>query len=235
MSSQPMHFTLVLAVALVLSVGCKKKDIDSISEAQDCLDSSTSSTALACMEKVNGLDSEAANLIRCSANFIYQEFTSPTRLAGIAEQMKNSGGASPAAAMGLLAFGKPSATAAGPLAADTLVYCQKAKSKGMLLLAAMAQIATSASVALNNTTLIDDCNPNSGSYNSATCEATAKAAICGASSATIGQAALAAYQQSCLGSSQQNSTVCAQFAAATSGTTDAATIGTNVKGANGCP
>ncbi|MFN7729999.1 MAG: hypothetical protein ACK5P7_12645 [Bdellovibrio sp.] len=227
----------VLILAALTTLSCQKKEIDSISEAQDCLDTSTPTTALECMQKVEGLESEGAYLIRCSANFIYQEFTSPTRLSNIAEQMKAEN-ASPLAAIGLLAFSKPAdPSARAALSASTMDYCAKAKSKGMHLLASMAQIATVASTALaDQEQLVNDCNPELPGYNETTCQASAKEAICEASPAVIGAAALAAYQQSCLGSSQQSSSVCAEFASITNGTTDPATIGTNLQNEGGaCP
>jgi hypothetical protein len=228
--------TPVLILAAFTALSCQKKEIDSISEAQDCLDTSTASTALECMQKVEGIETEGAYLIRCSANFIYQEFTSPTRLANIAEQMKAEN-ASPLAAIGLLAFSKPAdPNERANLSAATMEFCAKAKSKGMHLLASMAQIATVASTALGDQEqLVNDCNPESPSYDPQTCQDTAKDAVCAAPPAAMGQAALAAYQQSCLGSSQQNSSVCAEFAAITNGTTDPAVIGANLQDESGCP
>ncbi|MBX2994501.1 MAG: hypothetical protein KF681_06760 [Bdellovibrionaceae bacterium] len=233
---------LILALSLVCVTACKKKDVDYVAEAQDCLDKTDSSGALECMQKVEGIETESAYLIRCSANFIYQEFMDPVRLSNIAEQMKASN-SSPLAAIGLLAFSKPvgnnptAATARTNLSTATMDYCTKAKSKGMLLLSSMAQIATVASSALPDTEeLINACDPNSPGYDANDCKDKAKEAICEASPAVIGEAALAAYQQSCLGSSQQNSSVCEQFAAITNGTTDPTTIGTNLQTQDGpCP
>lgn len=232
---------LILALSLVCVTACKKKDVDYVAEAQDCLDKTDSSGALECMQKVEGIETESAYLIRCSANFIYQEFMDPVRLSNIAEQMKASN-SSPLAAIGLLAFSKPAgdnptaSAARTNLSTVTMEYCTKAKSKGMLLLSSMAQIATVASAALTNTEdLVTTCDPNSPGYDASDCQDKAKDAVCAAPPEAMGEAVLAAYQQSCVGSSQQNSSVCTEFANITNGTTDPAVIGANLQDQSGCP
>lgn len=219
----PALFSLALGTS-----ACGKKDSDKVAEAQSCLDSSTSSTALSCMEKVDGVDSEAANLIRCSANFIYQEFTDPSRLTKIADQMKSSGGSS-AGAIGLLAFSKASgSTTATQLMQETSTYCVASKSKGMILLSQMAMVGTTLAN-LAGSAVVTKCDTSDPSYDPAQCQAAVQSTVCSADSATLGNAALTAYSQSCVGSSQSSSSVCQQFEQVTAGTTDPSTIGTNLQ------
>lgn len=232
--------TPVVCLALVLG-GCAKTEADKIYDAQACLDKSTSGTALACMDKLEGATSEAAYLIRCSAHFIYQEFTEPARLANVADALKNSSGGASAAsalALGLMAFTKPDTSGADTYAAEALDYCTKAKSKGMILLSSMARIATSV-VAAGGAAVITSCDTSSPGYNSATCQASVATAICSAPDEVVGNAALTAYQQSCVGGSQSASSMCEQFGAASSGTSDPTTVGEalqdQIKGSGGCP
>lgn len=227
------YFGLILMISFLSS--CKKSDADSVADAQRCLDKSTSSTVNACLDYVQGIETEAAYLIRCSASFIFQDFTNPTRLSNIAEQMKNSGSSSSTVALGMLSFSKPTdVNQAASLANSTFQDCVKSKSKGMILLSAMANIASSANAA-GVGDIVDKCDSTSPGYNATDCENATKDGICNASPATVGNATLIAYQQSCLGSNQQNSSVCTDFATATNGTTDPATIGANVQSQNGCP
>ena len=224
--------------SLLLASACAKKDSDKISEAQDCLDKATSSTALLCMEKVSGVESEAADLIRCSSIFVYEEFASPAKLANISDQLKTPGAHSPTTAIGLLSFSKPDNGGAqsDAYSAKALDYCTKAKSKGMTLLASMARISTSLAAALGGTTIVDAC---SGATTTG-CQAAVTSAACSAPPAVVGAAALAAYQQSCATGSQSASSVCTQFAAASAnGTLGAAAVGTavqtNLHGGSACP
>lgn len=222
------NMTTLLVICLIAASGCGKKDSDKVAEAQACLDSSDSTSALSCMSKVDGIESEAANLIRCSANFIFQEFTSPTRLTKIADQMKSSGG-SASAAIGLLSFAKASGSyTATDLMNQTSTYCVASKSKGMILLSQMALVGTTLSTLVGSdvTTKCDTADP---AYNAADCQTAVQDQVCSADSATLGTAAQTAYLQSCTGSSQSNSSVCQQFAAVNAGTTDPTTIGVNLQ------
>lgn len=218
------------ALSLFLCSSCEKKDSDKVAEAQACLDAATADTALLCMEKVSGVNTESANLIRCSANFIYQRFTDPTRLSKIADQMKTGSGASSAAtAIGLLAFGRPTSAQALALMQETSSYCVASKSKGMILLSQMALIGTTLSNLVAGAALITTCDTSDPAYDATACKDAVKDAACDADSATLGNAALTAYGQSCQGSSQSNSSVCQQFATVTAGTTDPTTIGENLQ------
>lgn len=221
------HISPLLLLALTLTAGCAMKDSDKVADAQSCLDNGVSTEALACAEKVSGIETEAAYLIRCSATFIYQEFTSPTRLATISTQMSGAGG-SPAAAIGLLSFSKPDINTADTMAAQALVDCEKSKSKGMLLLASMARVATNINKA-GIGAVVTNCDPSNPSYNATSCATAVGAAVCAADNATLGGAATAAYQQSCQGSSQDSSSVCAQYQAAIAAGATPAAVGASLR------
>lgn len=226
--------TIALSICLGLLSCQKKTDADTIAEAQACLDSATSSTVNSCLTIVEGLTTEAAYLIRCSASFIYQDFTSPAKLASISTQMQNSGASSSAVAIGLLSFNKPSASGGASLANTTFSDCQNAKSKGMILLSSMALIASTAN-SLGAGAIANDCDSTSPSYNASTCQSTVQTQLCSTPAATLGSTAQAAYQQSCQGSNQQSSSVCLQYAQAMQGATTPTQIGQNLQQANGCP
>jgi hypothetical protein len=239
-AQKPFPTVIALLIALsVVTISCSKKDSDKVAEAQACLDSSDSSNVFSCLEKVEGVDSEAANLIRCSASFIYQEFTDPARLTSISEQMKTSGASSSAVALGLLSFSKTyGASTALQLANAALSYCTAAKSKGMLLLAGMAAIATEVNAA-GGGAVVTSCDTSDPGYSAANCQTAVQGAVCASSDTTVGNAALAAYQQGCVGSSQSNSSVCQQFAAASAASSDPSDVGAalkdQIKQGGGCP
>lgn len=219
----------ICALTLAFATSCEKRDSDKVAEAQACLDAASSSTALSCMAKVDGVDTEAANMIRCSANFIYQEFAEPTRLARIADQMKGgSGGGSAAVALGILAFSKASGSnTAAALAQLTSGYCVASKSKGMILLSQMALVGSTLATAA--AAIITECDASQAGFDQNNCNTEIVQAACQTDPATLGTAAQTAYQQSCVGSSQANSSVCQQFAQVTAGTTDPTTIGENLQ------
>lgn len=225
-----MKTLLLTALLSVTLAACEKKDSDKVAEAQDCLDNSASSEALSCLEKIDGVDTEAADLIRCSAHFIYQKFSDPTRLQNISKQMQNSNGAASASslAIGLLAFSEGGGQR-GTMATEAFNYCKASKSKGMLLLASMSLIATNIDLA-GGGAIIAACDPANPSYET-TCEAAIQGAACDAEPEVLGSAAIAAYQQSCQGSAQQNSSVCAQFQGVAAGQTDnPAAVGQQLQG-----
>lgn len=214
----------VCAISLLFASSCQKKDSDKVAEAQACLDKATADTALACMDKVSGVEGEAADMIRCSANFIYQKFADPLRLSRIADQMKSGAGTSSASmALALLSFSRPDDAGAKALAVETSKYCVSSKSKGMILLSQMALVGSTMAAAVAG--LAQDCDASSATYDATTCHNQVVAAACQADAATLGTAALTAYQQSCQGSSQADSSVCQQFAQVTAGQTDPTTIG----------
>ena len=228
------HFTLKILLTAFLAVpftACKKANNDDVAEAQACLDHTNAAGALSCMDKVAGVNSEAADLVRCSAIMIYESFASPVKIANIATQMQNSSGSGTASsvAIGLLVFSEGSGSSSAlDMANQAFSYCLASQSKGMLLLASMALIATTID-SVGGATVAADCDSTAPGYSAATCQAAVQTSVCSADTNTLGNTAISAYQQSCSNSSQQNSSVCKQYSTVTNGSTDPATVGASLK------
>ena len=234
MKNKPSYSrSAVLILGLIAFTGCGgAKDVDKVADAQSCLDTSTSNTALACLDKIDGVDTEAAHLIRCSAEFIYQQFTDPNRLAKISVQLQQAGSSASnatATALGLLSFTQTYGTqTASQLATYALNECTAAKSPGMTLLASMAQIATAVAAA-GASNVVSQCDSSQPGFNASSCQTAVQTAVTCADPATVGNAALAAYQQGCSGA-QSSSTVCQQYAAAVAaGNGNPSTIGSQLQ------
>lgn len=80
---------LAAVLALPLLTACESEEDRTLAEAEACINSATSTNVDACMAKVDGLTSEDAYLIRCSAHFIAQNITE-TRLASAFTNIKSS-------------------------------------------------------------------------------------------------------------------------------------------------
>lgn len=211
----------------LLNFGCVKRDIDKISEGQDCLDNSTSLTALNCLSKVEGVESAGANLIRCSAYFIDQGFADTTRLANVAQQISNASGSSQDntfAALSVMGFTaqKYSKSVNSSLSTTAGAVCEKSKSPGLIYLSSLSRIATTL------LDLVGSFDPTSGIAPTA---AEIETALCtaptDATKMAIGAAAIAAYQNDCVlhqGQGNQDS-VCQQYAAALAVSSDPLVVG----------
>lgn len=205
---------------------CGAKDSDKIGDAQYCLDTSTASTVGACVDKVAGLETPGAYVIRCAANFIQKGFGEPAQIVDTFKNLDNSGSSTTTAFLAALNFADAS------FAKQTYSYCLKTNQKGLSMLAAMVQSATS--LASLGSTLGGACSSSSSSasdiqscisnlvsdYNSSG-SAGQEAAT------TVGQTVLDVYQSSCQTGSQVNSSLCDQMntAISSAGATDAASIG----------
>jgi len=136
-----------LPLLLLLTItGCgKATDIDKIADAQSCLDSALPAEADACVEKVEGLDSQGAYLIRCVGKFIKEGFNDPSKIAtALAAKDAGGNGADGSLAMiAALAF-KSEATSAlnSASAQNAFNYCTTADSKGLIMLSGLTQTAT---------------------------------------------------------------------------------------------
>lgn len=217
-------FACLLALSL-LNFGCVKRDIDKISEAQDCLDQSDSSNSLACMEKVEGLESAGSHLIRCSAYFIDQGFAEPSRLASVAQQVTNGSG-DPAqntfGALSIMGFVATKYSMSENYDKSELAFnsCSKSKSGGLVYLSSITRISTA---------LLKDLafNPGSGTPPTATeientlCDP----ALSSPTKIAIGMAAIAAYQNDCITRKTESDEVCQQYAAALATSSDPETVG----------
>ena len=103
---------LLLAAALTLPLltACESEEDRKLAEAEACINRATSgdvAAANACMNKVAGMTSEDAYLIRCSAHFIAQNISEGTLSTGFATIKNATSGGVPTTtyAMSFLLFG----------------------------------------------------------------------------------------------------------------------------------
>lgn len=162
-SKTPVRLLKVTALALfalLLNVGCESADDRQLASAQSCLDDArTEADANLCIEKVAGIETPAAYLVRCSANFIAQGFTG-TRVASAFERMNDDTGTSGSDPMinimGYLVFtGNSSYHNVGA----TVLNCQKSGVRSMERLALVAQLATE-TASLGGITNLEDLDPS---------------------------------------------------------------------------
>jgi hypothetical protein len=209
---------------LSLSSGCGKKDTDRVSEAQDCLDKSTSDTALTCLSKVEGVESGQASLVRCSAYFIDQDFASGTRFAQVADQITNGGSGTPdsrtLSALSVMAFVSTKYTMAVnfDLSKAASAECSKSSSAGLIYLSSMMSMSTAL---LNDLGFV----PGSGTPSLTGACAGGVSTATPATKNIMGAAAIAAYNSNCLGKDLTNNVVCQQYQEALGGSADPATVG----------
>ncbi len=223
-----MKRTAALATVIALAlVGCGKKDIDNVSEAQECLDTSTSTTALACMSKVEGLTSAASNVIRCSAYFVDQGFADPARLASVSQQITTTTTPDASSVAALTAMGfvasKYSMTANDNLSATALTACTASASSGLIYLSSMSRIATATlkDAGFDSTTGIA---PTTTDMQNAICVGSPS----NTTKAAMGNAALAAYNKNCIGKDISGDVMCLQYQAAIASNSDPTAIGTSL-------
>jgi hypothetical protein len=196
-----------------LTSGCgKETDADKIADAQSCLDTATASEAAACVEKVDGIESEAAYLIRCAGKFVKEGYSSPTKLANAMSNIAgsdNSGATGSLSVMAALAFSAETTSALNSASAqEAFTYCEKSNSKGMILLAGFVQTATVlANIGLNTTTLTGaDLQALMGTLQT---DPVAQAAV--------GSAVVGIYESNCVnGDDSAPGSYCQQFASAVS-------------------
>jgi hypothetical protein len=137
-------FTVLVGGLLFLSACGKETDTDKIAEAQTCLDTATAATAATCVEKVDGLYSQGAYLIRCAGKFVVEGYNDSTKLATAMNQISgNTGSSGSTAMMAALAFTAEATTALNSTSAQqAFEYCTLAKSKGLILLSGLAQTSS---------------------------------------------------------------------------------------------
>lgn len=217
---------ILLGLATLALTNCGKKDIDRVSEGQECLDHATSDTALSCLDKIDGLTSPSAQIVRCSIYFVDQGFSDPTRISRVADQITSGSGSSSSssvAALTVMGFTASKYTNNENLALSQTAFtaCQASLAGGLVYLSSMSSIATN---------LLHDFgfDPSSGTPPT---ESDIHDTLCtgaGPSTTTktaMGDAALAAYNQNCVGKDISQDAMCQQFQTAVNGSTDPATIG----------
>jgi len=216
---------MALVCALSLSaalVSCGPKDSDKIGEAQLCLDTATQATVAACKEKIAGIDSTAASLIRCSAGFMEEGFTSAARFNSAFAALSDGTNSSTEGFLGVLAFSsKSSASANETFANETYEHCAKSKAKGFMLLGSMAKTATTLSALAGG--FINGSQPSAAQISTLLGTALGNPTA----TAAIGSAVITTYTASCQTGQQSNVELCTDFNAALAGkdTTDPAVVG----------
>ena len=166
-----VHCFLVTLPAILL-LGCgSATDVDKIGDAQQCLNSATSTTAMSCTTKVDGLTSTGAYNIRCAAAFVREGFANPTKYTSAFSNLNNGQGT--ANFMGLVSFSSAGAIATDAANASTTFNdCYNAAAKGKTLISAFGYFSTALmnffAVAGGNSA--PSCKtPTSGTYNLTTC------------------------------------------------------------------
>ena len=115
-----IFFTLIAALILIGLPSCQKSEVNSLQDAQLCLNTATQDTARACVSGIASDKTAFADSLRCSAIFISEGFGSPAQLyealSGITSGSATCGGSgncSPTAAA-LVNFSFKSAGTATP-------------------------------------------------------------------------------------------------------------------------
>ena len=207
------NFIIGLSVLSLGLGGCQETDADKIGDAQLCIDQATAATVSSCLSKIEGIDTPAANVLRCSAGFIEEGFDQADRLISSLEEL-DAGGEGSAGLMSLIAFksktGGPSNKA---FAEATAEFCQKSGQKGLSLLGTLAMSATTLAAlvdgALSSISTIDPADIraeitdllNAAAANDPTALETVS---------DIGAAVSATYQIACFGSNS-SSDMCAEI------------------------
>lgn len=210
------HIILFSFVGLMASalISCGPKDSDKIGDAQLCLDTSTAANVNECVEKVEGLESPGAYIIRCSANFIQEGFGDPKVIVDVLKNLDNGGD-------GTRSFLAAMTFSTVAVANTTYSNCLKTNQKGLSTLAMAVKSATNilglfGSIPANPTVtdITNALNGLAGANQTAAAE-------------TVGQAVVDVYKLSCQSGSQVNTTMCTQMTTAftTAGSQDPKAIG----------
>ena len=134
-----MFKTLILMSSAVLFLtSCESKDDDKIYNAQRCLDVATPATVDACVDKVSGIGSTQAYVIRCSADFLRANITESTIVAAL-EQLDSNNDPTKNATVTLFKFFTFATTSAADLA---VANCLATGSSTLHDLALSAKAAT---------------------------------------------------------------------------------------------
>lgn len=212
--------TTAATAGFLLLSSCGPKDSDKVGDAQMCLDTATAANVGECVEKVSGIESPGAYVIRCSADFIKQGFGDPKVIVDTFKNLTDNPTNGTKAFLSAMVFGT---TAEADSAYNN---CQKTGQKGFTTLAMAVKSATYIlSLGLNlignlpaNPTETDIANAINA-ITSGTNQA--QAAL------TIGTAVTETYSLTCKSGTQTNATLCTQMdqAFATAGTTDPSAVG----------
>jgi hypothetical protein len=134
-----MFRTLILISATIFFLtSCEDKNDDKIYNAQRCLDTATPATVDTCVDKVAGISSTQAYVIRCSADFLRANITESTIVSAL-EQLDSNNDPTKNATVTLFKFFTFTSTNAADLAVSN---CLATGSSTLHDLALSAQAAT---------------------------------------------------------------------------------------------
>jgi hypothetical protein len=187
--------------------GCQETEADKVGDAQLCIDNATAATVSSCLSKIEGIDTPAANVLRCSAGFIEEGFDQADRLIDSLEQL-DSGGEGASGLMSLIAFKSKSGGALNKaFASATADYCIKSGQKGLSLLGTLAMSATTIAAlvdgALSSISTIDPADIRN-EITSLLAAASSNDPTALATVNDIGAAVSATYQLACSGNSSSD-------------------------------
>ncbi len=136
------HLGLVLITVSCLSCA-QQSDMNKVGEAEFCLDKATPATALECVDKVQGVDSPAADNIRCAGHFLYQGVTDTQTLSDALNELATGTTSQIQAFMNFLLFTKEATTAANATRAyEAFNYCLKGGGKAAALIASFSYLSS---------------------------------------------------------------------------------------------
>lgn len=174
MNTKKARLIFITFVGISITVtglfGCgSAKDVDKIGDAQNCLNTATSTTAMSCTTNVEGMTTVGSYNIRCAAAFVREGFANPTKYTTAFSSLN---GGSSASFMGLISFSSTgNITTDAANAYSTVMDCYAAGAKGKTLISAFAYFSTAllkffSSAAPSST----NCKtPTSGAYNLNSC------------------------------------------------------------------
>lgn len=147
--SKKIFLFLTLGAALTLTA-CDD-DQNKVAQAQKCLDQVTDanpSAASACLNYINGVNSQQANILKCSITLVSGGLTT-SRVMNSFNNL-NSGDSTEVAFMTLLTMqaSTNNASAALAIAQQAASYCNSTGDKGLMFLGNMAVMGTSLSASI---------------------------------------------------------------------------------------
>lgn len=207
-----MNRTLWMALCVMCLSACEDKEDDQIYSAQLCMDRATDgASADICLAKIAGVTTPQSYVLRCSAEFLRAGITTSTIIQATQNLDQNDGSTTTDPTVQFYDEFKFADTTAASTAVNV---CTQSGSRNLKLLAESAQLATQLSVAIPGGDLaawIGTGDPSTLAANDLT---------------AIGNSVLSMQSTACAeGGSFYKTEVCDNFAAATAGSTDPATIG----------
>lgn len=82
----------VLMTTMTFTSCTKESELDTIKDAQMCLNTATTATAQSCVSKLAAINTEQASQLKCAAYFIQEGYGTPTKLIEAIEAAESGGG-----------------------------------------------------------------------------------------------------------------------------------------------